>query len=154
MFNKPFFLVLLLSIFVVSCATQVAPKVEPTDVAISYPIDDDLEVKVVFESQKAIDATQLGLSMLSKERQFVRTIRVEDPDFFPEYFAMVNIKIEDGLLFVSNKEAENFAKIIYLQYQKKVAPADCLKKFRERRVIDSLETENGQVPKVQEAPAK
>ena len=147
MFNKSILLVLFCCIFFVSCATPVVPKEEPKDVSITYPIDDDLEVKVVFESQKAIDATQLGLSMLSKERQFVRIVRVEDPDFFPEYFAMVNIKIEDGLLFVSNKEAENFAKIIYLQYQKKVAPADCLKKFRERRVIDSLETEKAALPK-------
>lgn len=152
MFNKSILLVLFCCIFVVSCATPVVPKEEPKDVAISYPIDDDLEVKIVFESQKAIDATQLGLSMLSKERQFVRIVRVEDPDFFPEYFAMVNIKIEDGLLFVSNKEAENFAKIIYLQYQKKVAPADCLKKFRERRVIDSLESKKVALPKTK-APA-
>lgn len=130
----------LLCLFSVGCATKIIPS-GPESVPISYPIDDTLEVKIIFESQRAVDATQLGLSMLSKHREMQRTVRVEEPEFFPEYFAMVNIKIEDGLLFISNKEAENFAKIIYLQYQKKVAPEDCLKRFRERRTIETLEAE-------------
>ncbi len=106
----------------------------------SYPIDDTLEVKVEFESMRAVNACQLGLSMLSKARDLETPIRVENSEFFPEYFAMVNVNIEDGLLYVSNLEAENFARIIFLEYQKKVAPSECLRKMRKRRVIDGAST--------------
>lgn len=98
----------------------IAEAMENDKVRLNYPIRDSISIQVVLESQKAYDNIQLGLSILDNARADEDVPEMENPKFFPKYFSMVNINLDDGLLYISNAEAANFARVMYLEYQQKV----------------------------------
>jgi hypothetical protein len=104
----------------------------------SYQIRNSLDAQVTFENRRAYDAVQLGLTLLNKCRTKDYVPAIEDQEFFPEFFAMVNINVGDGLLYISEKEAKEFAKAMFLEYQNKVTPEDHLKAIRQRRVVENF----------------
>ncbi len=104
----------------------------------SYQIRDSLDAQVTFENRKAYNAVQLGLTLLNKCRIKDYVPAVEEQEFFPEFFAMVNINVSDGLLYISEKEAIDFSRAMYVEYQKKVTPEDHLKAMRQRRVVKNF----------------
>lgn len=107
-------------------------------IPVSYPVQEGLSVQVTFENQKAMDATQVGLILLSKSRGQQTAVSVEAPEFFPEYFAMVNLDIEDGLLFVSESEARHFARAAYKGYQSGVVPPEYFEDMRQPKVLQDI----------------
>lgn len=130
-----------LKLFTVAVMANLITGCATTDksVSFSYPIDDKLDVMVKFECKKAVDATQLGMLLLNKAEGVEPSVRVDSPGFFPEYFAMVNVNIEDGLLYISNREAKNFVQVVYKNYQKKSESTDFMRKHRDRRTIETVD---------------
>jgi hypothetical protein len=63
---------------------------------------------------------------------------IEEEEFFPEFFAMVNINLSDGLLYILEKEAVAFSKAMFAQYQNKVTPEDHLQAMRQRQVVENF----------------
>jgi hypothetical protein len=104
----------------------------------SYQIRDSLDAQVTFENRKAYNAVQLGLTLLDKCRIKDYVPAIEEQEFFPEFFAMVNVNVSDGLLYISEKEAINFSKAMFAEYQKKVTPEDHLKAMRQRQVVENF----------------
>jgi hypothetical protein len=49
---------------------------------------------------------------------------------------MVHVETRDGLLYISEKEAVSFATTMYLEYQRKVMPAERAVRIRKREVVD------------------
>lgn len=103
-----------------------------------YNLKEGLDLEVSFESPKTYDASQLGLFMLSKTEQRPAVVSVEDDDFFPKYFAIINQNIDDGLLFISEEEATSFAQAAYLQYQSAVTSESNLKKYRKKHILTEV----------------
>jgi len=97
-----------------------------------YSINETLSVKITLENQRTYDAIQLGLYLLQSIEEDQKIPGIENEKFFPKYFAMINIDISDGLLFISEKEAKNFVCDIYLEYQKKVVPPNYLNNHQKR----------------------
>jgi hypothetical protein len=106
------------------------------NLVFTYKVRENLDVQVTFENETAYDAMQLGLTLLNKSQNNNYVPAVEEDAFFPEFFAMVNIDTSDGLLYISEKEAVNFAVIMFTQYQKKVLTPEQLKNMSERQVVD------------------
>ncbi len=104
----------------------------------SYQIRDSLDAQVTFENRKTYNAVQLGLTLLNKCRIKDYVPAIEEQEFFPEFFAMVNINVSDGLLYISEKEAIDFSRAMYAEYQKKVTPEDHLKAMRQRQVVENF----------------
>ncbi len=109
-----------------------------TPLQFSYQIRDSLDAQVTFENRKAYNAVQLGLTLLNKCRIKDYVPAIEEQEFFPEFFAMVNINVSDGLLYISEKEAIDFSRAMYVEYQKKVTPEDHLKAMRQRQVVENF----------------
>ena len=110
---------------------------EPVNTMVfTYKVRENLDVQVTFENETAYDAVQLGLSLLNKCQEKKYVSGVEEADFFPEFFAMVNIDTSDGLLFISEKEAVNFASMMFTEYQKKVLPPERAKSLSKLPVVD------------------
>ena len=109
---------------------------EDSKLVFTYKVRENLDVQVTFENETAYDAVQLGLSLLNKCQDKRYIPGVEEAAFFPEFFAMVNIDIQDGLLFISEKEAVNFASFMFTEYQRKVLPPDRVKSLSKRPVVD------------------
>jgi len=104
----------------------------------TYPLKEGLSLEVTFENQRAQDASQLGLFMLSKTEDREKVVSVEDAEFFPKYFAIINSNIDDGLLFISEKEARSFVQAAYLQYQSSVTSKVDLQKYRKTHVLTEI----------------
>jgi len=103
-----------------------------------YSLKEGLDLEVSFESRKSYDASQLGLFMLSQTEKRPAVVSVEDDDFFPRYFSIINVNIEDGLLYISEDEATHFAQAAYLQYQSGVTSATDLKKYKKTHVLTEM----------------
>jgi hypothetical protein len=125
------------------------PCVDDIPLYFTYSIRETLHVKVKLENQKAYDAVQMGLYMLQHARkgEEKKVPSVEDPDFFPEFFVMINVDISDGLLLISEEEAKNFARAMYLGYQKKVVPTDYLISTRKSRLLEDIIVQKPEVEK-------
>jgi hypothetical protein len=121
-------------------ATLNTPSVCGTPLYFTYAIRENLQVKVTLENQKAYDAVQMGLYMLqhARAKDGERVPGIEEPDFFPEFFVMINVDISDGLLLITEEEAKNFARAMYLEYQKKVVPSDYLISTRKSRLLEDI----------------
>ena len=102
----------------------------------TYSVRENLDVQVVFENETAYDAVQLGLSLLNKFSEKDYVPGVEEEAFFPKFFAMINVEIRDGLLYISEKEAVAFATSMYMEYQRKVMPSERAVRIRKREVVD------------------
>ena len=112
------------------------PPKEGKKMVFSYMVRENLDVQVTFENETAYDAVQLGLSLLNKCQVEAYVPGVEEQTFFPEFFAMVNVDTSDGLLYISEKEAVNFASAMFIEYQNKVLPPERIKNMREPHVVD------------------
>ena len=117
-----------------------SPCVTGNPVYFTYSIRETLHVKVTLENQKAYDAVQMGLFMLqhARDKEEEKVPSIEDQAFFPEFFVMINVDISDGLLLISEEEAKNFARAMYLGYQKKVVPSDYLISTRKSRLLEDI----------------
>ncbi|MBU0755110.1 MAG: hypothetical protein KJ645_08205 [Planctomycetes bacterium] len=104
----------------------------------TYPIQEGLDVKVSFENQKTYDAAQLGLFLLATKEHQAKVTSVEASEFFPKYLTLINMDIKDGLLFISEKEATNFARASYISYQKEITSPDYLNSMKEHRVLEDV----------------
>ena len=114
------------------------PNPDSQRLNFSYEIRDSLDAQVTFENRKAYNAVQLGLTLLNKCRIKDYVPAVEEQDFFPEFFAMVNVDVSDGLLYISEKEAVDFSRAMFAEYQKKVTPEDHLKAMRQNQVVENF----------------
>ncbi|MFH1999342.1 MAG: hypothetical protein ABIK28_06660 [Planctomycetota bacterium] len=103
-----------------------------------YSLKEGLDLEVSFENRKTYDASQLGLFMLSQTEKRPSVVSVEDDDFFPKYFSIINVNIGDGLLFISEEEATGFAQAAYLQYQSAVTSESDLKKYKKTHVLTEM----------------
>jgi len=136
---------LVMAMVFTSCAMFETPQ-EPPDQAITklppknqvYPLKEGLHLQVKFESDNAYDASQLGLFMMCKTEKREKVVGVEDAEFFPKYFSIINSNIDDGLLYISEKEATTFAQAAYLQYQTGVTSAADLHKYKKTRVLSEI----------------
>ena len=113
------------------------PDPKEESICFIYSINETLSVKITLENQRTYDAIQLGLYLLQYMEEDEQIPGVEDEKFFPKYFAMINIEIEDGLLFISEKEAKNFVCDMYLEYQKKVVPPNYLDD-KQKRLLEEI----------------
>jgi|GEM_PF-3473112 len=104
----------------------------------SYTLKEGLDLQVTFQNRKAYDAVQLGLFMLGKTGNQEAFISIEDQDFFPRYFALVNVDIDDGILYISESEASQFARAAYLQYQDNVQSGTELKDFQQSYTLSEI----------------
>lgn len=104
----------------------------------NYPVRESLDVSITFENQRAYDAVQLGLSLLDQRKDMGNVPGIEDPEFFPDFFALVNLDITDGLLMISEVEAANFARETYLQFQKTIVPPGYLRNMRKHRIVQEI----------------
>jgi hypothetical protein len=111
-------------------------KAEDDKLVFTYKVRENLDVQVIFENETAYDAVQLGLSLLNKFSDKEYVPGVEEEDFFPKFFAMINVETRDGLLYISEKEAVAFATTMYLEYQRKVMPSERAVQIRKREVVD------------------
>jgi hypothetical protein len=151
---KKYFLLIIVGIMALSLATgcssmlnrlnsQAVPEATIPDASsqplqFSYQIRDSLDAQVTFENRKAYNAVQLGLTLLNKCRIKDYVPAIEEQEFFPEFFAMVNVNVSDGLLYISEKEAIDFSRAMFVKYQNKVTPEDHLKAMRQRRVVENF----------------
>jgi len=119
-----------------------APGEGSGELYFTYSISQRLNVKVTLENQKAYDAVQMGLYLLRQtkpECERAQVPSVEDAAFFPQYFVMINVDISDGLLTISENEAKNFARSMYLDYQKKIVPAEYLISNQKQRLLEDIQ---------------
>lgn len=117
---------------------KVAPVAPPkTRLERTYPVREELSVMVTFESGKAYDDVQMGLYILDKMLDDEKVPSIDEPNFFPKYFTMVNRDINDGMLYIDEAEGEHFSKVIYLEYQKRVLAPYLKKKMNGGRVLKS-----------------
>lgn len=121
-----------------TAAMAAEPKTIEGPLNFNYPVRETLDVSITFENHKAYDAVQLGLSLLDQSKEMGDVPSIEDPDFFPDYFSLVNIDISDGLLLITEEEAANFARETYLEYQKKIVPAGYLRSMRKHRIVQEI----------------
>jgi hypothetical protein len=121
-------------------ASPVAPSLDSGPYRHFYPLSDALDLEITFENDRAYDAVQLGLYLLSRSEGLEEAVTVEDPVFFPRYFSIINMDIKDGLLFISQREATRFARAAYGQYQGKVSEEIDLKDFREPHILSDVVT--------------
>lgn len=119
---------------IISCASN--PEVPPNQQE-TYNPGQRLQVNITFESDKAREATQLGLYMISQNEGREETLNIDDEEFFPKYFSMINTEVSDGLLYISNSEAYNFALVTYTKYQDDVTP-EAYQELRKRRILNDV----------------
>ncbi len=110
----------------------------PAPLDFTYPAQEGVEVRIVFENERAYDAVQLGLYLLAQIEKREETLRVENKDFFPKYLAVVNTDIADGLLRISEREAKAFARSTYVGYQQMVRETGLLPELAETRVLTDI----------------
>jgi hypothetical protein len=121
-------------------AETLEPALLPQDEAVylSYPVQEGITVQITLENQTAYNATQLGLFIVGHLLKTEKPVSVESSDFFPKYFSMINVNIEDGLLYISEKEATDFARQSYLEYQR--GTAKVLYKTKPPQVLDNFKS--------------
>jgi hypothetical protein len=122
-------------------AETLEPALPPQDgvLYLNYPVQEGITVQVTLENQTAYNATQLGLFIVGHLLKTEKPVSVESPDFFPKYFSMINVDIEDGLLYISEKEATDFARQSYLEYQRSTAKV--LYKTKPHQVLDNFKSQ-------------
>lgn len=120
------------------CRSTKQPTGLDETIPVEYSISDGLKVTIIFESPRAYNRTQLGLTMLNKTENKGTIVRVDEQDFFPEYFAIVNTKIDDGLLFISDEESYQFARRTFRAYQKKVTPTELLLDVSKSQLFEEI----------------
>lgn len=128
------FLSLLVVPLIAACASQ--EPVAPTQTQ-SYNPGERLRVNITFQSEKAREATRLGLYMISQNEGREKTLNIDDEEFFPKYFSIINTEVSDGMLYISNQEAYNFALLSYTKYQDDVTPEE-YRDLRKRQILSDV----------------